>query len=91
MRYIVDFGTGVGNSSADSLDDAKVIAERDATYTQSSIYIIDRNKLPDDYDSDDYDKATVSQLPWCGVQPEEDDEVLVDFGDYGFYGEWIDF
>jgi len=30
-------------------------------------------------------------LPWWGVVPTEDDIVTAKFGDYGFYGEWVDY
>lgn len=36
------------------------------------------------------DGEDVAVLKWYGVKPEEDDVVTAQFGDYGFYGEWVD-
>lgn len=78
-KFLVNFGTGAGNEYAETLEEAKQIAEENATYTQASITIEDEN----------YNE--IAKLPWWGVYPGEDDEVTIDFGEFGFYGEWIDF
>lgn len=75
-KYYVDFGTGVGGKNADTLDEAMEIAVEGTTYTQLDVTIYK-------------DGAEVARLPWWGVRPEEEDEVTVRFGDFGFYGEWI--
>lgn len=79
MKFLVNFGTGAGNEWAETLEEAKQIAEENATYTQASIIIEDKN----------YNE--IAKLPWWSVQPGEDDEVTVDFGNFGFYGEWEEF
>lgn len=74
-KYYVNFGTGEGNEEADTLDEAMELAVEGATYTQDPIIIAE-------------DGEEIARLPWYGVKAEEDDIITVDFGDYGFYGEW---
>lgn len=81
-NYFINFGTGAGNKTVCcTLEEAMKIAEEDAAYTQQSIYI---------YNADNYtpDSTLVAVLPWYGVAADEDDTVTVNFGDFGFYGEW---
>ena len=76
-KYYVDFGTGAGNKGFDSLKEAMEYAEENCSYTQESIKILE-------------DGEQRAVLPWYGVKAEEDDEVIVNFGDFGFYGSWWD-
>ena len=61
-----------------TLEDAKKIAEDGLAYTQTDV------KIQTESGED------VAVLNWYGVQPEEDDVVTAQFGDYGFYGEWVE-
>ena len=76
-KYLVDFGTGAGNEYAETLEDAKRIAEANLAYTQQNVNIYE-------------DDEVVATLPWWGVQPEQDDVVTAQFGSFGFYGQWSD-
>lgn len=79
MRYYVNFGTGAGDEWVDgALEDAKKVAEDGLAYTQTDVKIQTE------------DGEDVAVLNWYGVKPEEDDVVTARFGDYGFYGEWVD-
>ncbi|MFA5559213.1 MAG: hypothetical protein WDA59_07160 [Methanofastidiosum sp.] len=84
-KYLVNFGTGAGNEYADTIEEAKRIAVEQASYTQASIKIELVNE------DDEEENEVIARLPWWGVQPGEDDEVIVDFGEFGFYGEWEDY
>lgn len=61
-----------------TIDDAKKAAEDGLAYTQTDVKIQTE------------DGGDVAVLNWYGISPEEDDVVTARFGDYGFYGEWID-
>lgn len=80
MKYYVDFGTGAGNEWVEGmLEDAKRVAEKGTAYTQMDVKIEDENG------------AEVARLPWWGVSAGEDDIVVVDYGAFGFYGEWCEY
>lgn len=74
--YHINHGTGAGDSTAETLDQARAIAERDASYTQVAITITDD------------DGNVVARLPWWGIAASEDDEPVVDYGSFGFFGPW---
>jgi len=75
-EYYVNFGTGAGNCKIEGyLSDALASAVNNATYTQESIKI-------------ELDDEVVAVLPWYGVEATEDDEVMIDYGTFGFYGAW---
>lgn len=77
MKYFINYGTGAGDESVEgALDDARKVAENNLCYTQKDVRIEDENG------------NIVARLPWWGVVPEEDDEVVCRFGDSGFYGAW---
>lgn len=79
MRYYINYGTGAGNECVDgTLDEAKKVAEQGLAYTQTDVRIQTE------------DGEDVSVLNWYGVAPEEDDVVTARFGDFGFYGEWVE-
>lgn len=79
MRYYINYGTGAGNEYVEgTIDDAKKAAEDGLAYTQTDVKIQTE------------DGEDVAVLNWYGVSPEENDVVTARFGDYGFYGEWID-
>jgi len=73
--YFVNFGTGAGNEWRDTLEQAKAYAEAHLAYTQTSIHI-------------EHDDEVVATLPWYGVRAGDDDVVIADYADFGFYGEW---
>jgi hypothetical protein len=76
--YTVRFGTGVGDyTSGKPLDELMQRVARDATYTQQDVRIEDERG------------NCVARLPWYGTKAEDTDTVTADFGDFGFYGEWI--
>jgi hypothetical protein len=70
----------VGDEPFATLDDAKAAAEEGLSYTQQPVKIINLAT-----------GEVAAELPWWGVPPTEDDVVTAQFGDYGFYGEWIDY
>lgn len=75
--YEVDFGTGAGNESFATVEEAKVYAEENAAFTQESIVIRKNGE-------------GIVKLPWYGVEPDEDDAVVCAFGTEGFYSNWVD-
>lgn len=77
-RYMVNHNTGAGNEDAYSIEEAKKKAELGINYTQQSIDIFDREK-----------KEVIATLPWCGVEPGDDDDPFEEIGG-GFYGQWVD-
>ena len=79
--YNINYHTGAGDESGfETIDDAKVAAVEGATYTQQDITIENENG------------DEVARLPWCGVEADEDedDEVEVSFGSFGYYAQWQD-
>ncbi len=46
MKYLVDFGTGVGNKEVNTIEEAKVYAQENISYTEKNIGIwgIDENE-----------------------------------------------
>lgn len=78
-KYYVNFGTGVGNKEVKTIQEGIDYVEKNLSYTQKRIEI---RRLEDD--------EVVIYLPWWGVKAEEDDIVICDFGNYGFYGDWVE-
>ncbi len=79
MKYYIDYGTGAGNEYLEgTLGEAKKVAEDGLSYTQTDVKVWTE------------DGEDVAILKWYGVQPNEDDVVAAQFGDYGFYSEWSD-
>lgn len=76
--YTIDYGTGVVESVEGTLEAAKEAAVEGMAYTQQNVKILDE------------DGAELLVSYWYGVQPEEDDEVLAQFGSFGFYAEWTE-
>jgi hypothetical protein len=80
MTYKVNFQTGARNKSGfRKIETAKCYAEEYCCYTQQNIII-----------ENEYGKE-VAYLPWYGTVPDQDDIVIAQFGNFGFYGEWQDF
>lgn len=77
--FNVDFGTGAGNESAETLLEAKALADEGAAYTERDIVITDE------------DGDEVARRTWWGVQYDEDvgDETdPICFGSFGYFGDW---
>lgn len=66
------------NTWMERLRTQKKVAEDGLAYTQTDVRIQTE------------DGEDMAVLKWYGVKPEEDDVVTAQFGDYGFYGEWVD-
>lgn len=78
-KYVINYHTGVTNVvEVDSLQEAKEIAQDGMTYTQENVTI------------ETEDGEVITKSRWYGAAPDEDDQVLMQFGDYGFYQIWID-
>ena len=76
-KYYVDYNTGAGNFEVEgTLEEAMTAANEGLCYTQQWVKIKENDEV-------------VAQLPWYGIKPEEDNVITAQFGDYGFYGEWI--
>ena len=87
IKYFVNYGTGAGNFSmfADDIQEVMDAAVENIAYTGSGVYIYDC-----DYDCED---RPVAVLPWYGCpydgpEDEENGEVFIKFGDFGYYGHW---
>ena len=79
MKYTINYGTGAGNETAKTLEEAIIKADKGAAYTQHDIIITDGNG------------SEVARRKWWGVQhnPEEDEsENSIEFGTYGYYSDW---
>lgn len=81
VTYEVNFGTGAGNRTAKTLEEAKKIADDCAAYTQCDIAI---------YAVTDDDRIEIAQRKWYGLAPSADDKKLdiIQFGHHGYYGQW---
>ena len=77
MKYNVRYNTGAGDElGIETLDEAKRIADEGAAYTQCDIVI------------EDEDGEEITRRIWYGVKPDEDEENIINFGDFGFYADW---
>lgn len=91
MKYFVDYGTGAGNFEFEgTLEEAKKKAEEGICYTQSNVTIYDAEMMSKAFTSEDVDRAAVAVLRWVGVPATEDDDVVADYGNFGFYSGWWD-
>lgn len=81
-KYYINFHTGEGNKyvMVERLSDAEEIADEYACYTQQPITI-------------ESDEVEIAYRPWWGVafnEEEHKDEYPIPFGDYGYYGDWVE-
>lgn len=77
--YYVNYHTGVGNRTADTLEEAMELADKGAAFTRCNITI------------DDEHGNVVAGRQWYAVPYSEDDESSDDpicFGDFGYYDDW---
>lgn len=76
-HYTIDYGTGVTHELDGTLEEAQAHAVSEMRFTQEDVKI--------------YENGGIAQVSrWYGVDPTEDDEALVTFGDSGFYAPWQD-
>lgn len=80
VRYYIDFGTGAGNEYAPTLEEAKQAAIDGASYTQADITIYECENGTITKDSPE-----VARLKWCGCTPDNEEDVVVDYGSFGYY------
>ena len=83
MKLYINYNTGVGNEwiEVKTTKEAKEIAEKNACYTQKDICIEnEKGKI-------------ICKLPWWGIEynSNSEDVCVVDFGQFGYYGEWINY
>ena len=79
MDYFIDYNTGAGNESIKgTLEDAKKLAESNLSYTQKDVTISANGE-------------EAARLIWYGVSPQEGDFVTANYGDFGFYGGWLQY
>ncbi len=80
MTYTINYHTGAGNFEFDGdLWDAMTKADEDASYTQQPITIEDR------------DGNEVARRAWVGVLTGLDEvENPIQFGDFGYYTDWVE-
>lgn len=77
-NYLINYQNGfTQNVEVQNLEEVKAEVLDGISYTGCSITI-------------ELDGEIVSRLNWYGIEPAEEDEVLVRFGDFGFYSNWID-
>ena len=79
MRYYINYHTGTGNEWANTLEEAKILADNEASYTQKDIII------EDEFGNE------VLRRPWWGTQysgENEEEENPILFGSFGYYGDW---
>ncbi|MCY7574254.1 hypothetical protein [Bacillus pumilus] len=74
----INYHTGVSEEVEGNLEEAKEIAKKGMSYTQEKVTI------------ETMDGDVLATSYWYGVEPEEDDSVLEQFGSYGFYQTWDD-
>lgn len=80
-KYHVNFGTGAGNFDSDlPLNKLMKEVESQVAYTHKNVMIEDGETRED-----------IACLPWNGRSPMKDEYVTAQFGNYGYYGEWIIF
>lgn len=77
-KYIINYHTGVTEEvEVKDLNEAKDLAQEGMSYTQEKVTI------------ESSDGKVITTAYWYGVEPDEDDAVLVNVGE-GFYQQWSD-
>lgn len=78
-KFVINYHTGVKNEvTANDLEDVKQIALEGIAYTQENVSI------------EDTEGNVLTVARWYSVEPEEDDQILTQIGNYGFYQLWED-
>lgn len=75
--YTINYQTGITEEVQGTLEKAKQAAIDGMEYTQENVLI-------------QLEGETVTTSRWYGTEPEDDDSVLVQYADYGFYQTWDD-
>lgn len=79
MKYTINYGTGTGNETANTLKEAMTKADKGAAYTHHDIVIMDN------------DEREVARRKWWNVpyNPAEDESLdPIKFGKNGYYADW---
>ncbi len=76
--YYIDYHTGAELTAADTLDAAKSLADKSASYTQEDITIVDENGIA----------AAVRDWEPLPFDSDFEDADPIQFGDRGFYHDW---
>ena len=71
--FYVDFCTGTEKEQFQTLTEAIEYAKKNLSYTQEPVYFYD------------WEGKYVCKIPWYSTAAEDDDEVIADFGAFGFY------
>lgn len=84
-RYYIDYNTGAGNEWVEgTLDHAKRVADKGASYTQQHITIYT------------FDEVNLTRVPVTGRSWHWQSSGMgrmhnpISFGDFGYYGDWED-
>ena len=78
--YIIDYGLGITDKVNGTIDDAFNIAQKNMSYSQRNVYI-----------TNTYDQTESYVSCWIGCSPNKNDDILVAFGDFGFYEKWMEY
>ena len=79
MTYFINYNNGLIDDGYESIESAKTAADQAASYTQESIVICDNNG-----------KEVVSRYWYGCTDGVEEFEDPIQFGNYGFYTDWIE-
>lgn len=78
MKYRIEFNTGVGYYTCNTIKEAMEFADDNASYTQQDIDIIN-NEIGE----------IVAIRRWWGVEADANEqEGIINFGKFGYYGPW---
>ena len=78
--YTINFNTGIGNQTAQTLEEAKLIADQDCQYTQADITIEKEDKV-------------IARGRWWPVEFDEevdDSQYPILYGTFGYYADWVE-
>lgn len=74
----INYNTGVGNLTAETISEAKSIADDNCQYTQADITI-------------EEDEEVIARRKWYGFEFNEENDGSEDpirFGSFGYYADW---
>ena len=77
-KFIINYGTMVEDVEVEDLQEAKEIAINGMGYTGQAVVI------------EDEEGSEVTRSEWFGVDGSDEDNVLVQFGNTGYYQIWND-
>jgi len=95
MEYYIDYNTGAGNEFHNTLAEAKAAADKGAAYTQKPITI--SAVLRSYRDNCITNSTDVARRNWYAEKfdPElyenGEESDVIQFGEFGHYGEWYDY